>query len=213
MTMDVQTLRAEWVKTVDLVKLRINNLSFYAALEHAIPLAVDGDTLVLGMSTQHGADAGHFARPEHKNAVETAFAEVVGKKFKLRLIEGETTQDWEIIKSRDAKVAVVRETTYVKRDIESVDTQNWDSMYEYAAKAFSATQMRQLPQHKSRYLTEMLYALCDAMVQLNPDPADDHAQRLIAKVIDRVGHNAEVPPTMVALELERLLAWQRQQQG
>ncbi len=213
MTMDVQNFQAAWTKTVDLVKLRINNLSFYEALEHAIPLTVDGDTLVLGMATQHGADAGHFARPEHKNAVETAFAEIVGKKYKLRLIEGETIQDWEIVKARDAKVAVVRETTYVKRDVESVDTQNWDSMYEYAAKAFSAITMRQLPQNKARYLTEMLYALCDAMTQLNPDPADEHAQRLIAKVIDRVAHNSDVPGTMVALELERLLAWQRQQQG
>ena len=211
MSIDSKSLVTAWLRTVELVKLKITNISFYEALEHSIPLAVDGETLVIGMQSQYGSEAGHFARVEYKAAVENAFEEVTGLTCKLRVVEGETVQDWEIIKQRDAKVAVARETTYVKRDIEAADSQNWDSLYEYAAKAFSATHSRQLPQNKSRYLTDMLYVLSDAMIQLNPDPEDDHTQRMIAKVIDRVAHNADVSGTIVALELERLLAWQRQQ--
>jgi hypothetical protein len=36
---------------------------------------------------------------------------------------------------------------------------------------------------------------------------------MLARVIEKVASNAEVPGSLVALELERLRAWQRQNAG
>jgi hypothetical protein len=56
----------------------------------------------------------------------------------------------------------------------------------------------------------MLYALSDNMDRLMPEEPDEASERMLARVIDRVAGNAEVPATMVAMELERLRAWQKQ---
>ena len=202
-----------WAKTVDQIKLKINNISFWEALEHTVPIALEGDVLVIGLPPTAGSDAGHFARAEHRNAIDTAISQFAGRKISFRLIDGHTPADWEATKVRDQRAAALREDTYEKRDVESAQTQNWDVLYEYAARAYSSVQFRQLPQGKARYLTDMLYVMSDAVTQLSLDPTDELANRQLARTIDRVAHNADVPPTLVALELERLRAWQKQSEG
>jgi hypothetical protein len=43
----------------------------------------------------------------------------------------------------------------------------------------------------------------EAIERLCRDGLDEAAERMVAKVLDRVATNADVPPTVVALELER----------
>ncbi|MEP6755869.1 MAG: hypothetical protein ABJA67_10235 [Chthonomonadales bacterium] len=202
-----------WAQTVDQVKRKVNNISFWEALEHTVPVTLEGDVLVLGLPPNAGGDAGHFARAEHRNAIDVAASQFAGRKISFRLIDGCTLGDWEATKVRDQRAAAARETTYVKRDSESAQTQNWEVLYEYAARCYSNVQFRNLPQGKARYLTDMLYVMSDAVTQLNLDPTDEYGNRQLARTIDRVAHNAEVPPALVALELERLRAWQKQSEG
>jgi hypothetical protein len=51
------------------------------------------------------------------------------------------------------------------------------------------------------------------MNQLYPDQPDEATERLLARVLEKVGANADVPASLVALELERLRSWQRQSAG
>ena len=210
MSTDTTQLYQIWGSAVDQIKHKINNISFWEALEHAIPVALEGDLLVIGLPPEAGADAGHFGRPEHRNAIETALSGIIGRKISFRLIDGYTLADWESTKKRDERVAALRDTTYEKRDVEAAQTQNWDVLYEYAARAYSTVQYRQLPQGKARYLTDMLYVMSDAVSQLALDVNDELGQRQLARTIDRVANNADIAPTLVALELERLRAWQKQ---
>jgi hypothetical protein len=60
-----------------------------------------------------------------------------------------------------------------------------------------------LPQVKARYVFEMVELICDSIDRLCSGDIDEGTERLITKVIDRVATNAEMPPTAVALEVER----------
>ncbi len=66
--------------------------------------------------------------------------------------------------------------------------------------------MRQLPQSKARYLSEMLEATANLMDQIYPDDPDEATERHLARIIDRIASNADVPSTLFALELQRLRA-------
>jgi hypothetical protein len=202
-----------WKKVEDRVKDRVNHRSLWEVMEKAVGIAIEGDTFIVGLNARNFNEAGHMNVSEHKNAIEQAASTFAGRPLKLRIIEGDTLADWVSTKQRDERVAAMRTATYERRDRDQAASQNWDTLYDYVSRAYSALPMRSLPQSKARYLTDMLYVIGDAMVQLYPENPDESADRMLARVIEKVASNAEVPGTLVALELERLRAWQRQNAG
>jgi hypothetical protein len=193
-----------WAKTVDLVKDRVNNLSLWEAMEKATGITMEGNTFIIGLASNIFNLAGHLTVSEHRNAIETALSQIMGCPMKARIIEGTTLEDWNDTKRREARVAAMRETTYERREQQEAAAQSWDAVYDYIARSYSATPLRQLPQFKARYLNEMVQVIHDAMDNLYPPHPDETTERLLARVIDRVATCADVPSTVVALELERL---------
>jgi hypothetical protein len=202
-----------WQQTVSLCKDRVNSRSFWEALEQAVAITIEDDTLIIGLRPEIFNLAGHLNVSEHRNAVEQAAGSILGRRVSLRIIEGDTMADWLNRKARDARVAAHREATYERRDQQMAEAQSWDSLYDYVARAYSGTPLRSLPQSRARYTTEMVYVIAEAMDQLYPERPDENTERLLARVIDRVATNVELPSTLVAMEIERLRAWKRQNAG
>lgn len=202
-----------WKKTVDRVKDRVNHRSLWEVMEKSAGLAVEGDVFIVGLSARNFNEAGHMNVSEHKNAIEQAASSFAGRPLSVRVIEGDTLADWTTTKQRDERAAAMRSANYERRDHDDAAAQNWDTLYDYVSRAYSALPMRSLPQSKSRYLTDMLYVLSDAMTQLYPEQPDESTERLLARVVEKVGANADVPATLVVLELERLRSWLRQNSG
>lgn len=146
---------------------------------------------------------------QSRNTIERAIEEVTRLRLRLRVIEGESVSDWLATKQREAHVAALKEQGFARKDREASQTQDWDALYDYVARAWSGTSLRGLPQSKARYLSAMLYALAEALDTLYGDEPDEQAERHLAKILERVATNAEVPATLVALELDRLRAWRR----
>lgn len=199
-----------WPKVVDRVKDRVNSRSLWETMEKTVGIAIENGTLIVGLNSRVFNEAGHMTTSEHRNAIESAASALAGTPLKLRIIEGDSLADWLATQKRDERVAALREATYARRDKQEAASQNWDQLYDYATRTYSQLAMRQLPQMKARYLTDMLYVLAEAMATLYPDNPDDNTERLFARVIDKVAANADVPPALVALELDRLRAWQKQ---
>jgi hypothetical protein len=202
-----------WKKTVDRVKDRVNHRSLWEVMEKAVGIAVEGDTFIVGLNARNFNEAGHMNVSEHRNAIEQAASSFAGRPLKVRIIEGDTLADWTTTKARDERVAAMQSATYQRRDRDEAAAQNWDTLYDYVSRAYSALPMRTLPQSKSRYLTDMLYVLSDSMNQLYPEQPDESTERLLARVVEKVAGNADVPATLVCLELDRLRSWQRQNPG
>jgi hypothetical protein len=202
-----------WKKTEDRVKDRVNHRSLWETMEKAVGIAIEGDVFIVGLNARNFNEAGHMNVSEHRNAIEQAASTFAGRPLKVRIIEGDTLADWVATKQRDERVAAMRTVTYERQDRNEAAAQNWDTLYDYVARAYSALPNRSLPQSKARYLTDMLYVLSDAMNQLYGDQPDESTERLLARVVEKVASNADVPATLVALEIERLRAWQRQNPG
>jgi|DewCreStandDraft_4_1066084.scaffolds.fasta_scaffold76978_2 hypothetical protein len=200
-----------WNKTIAQAKDRVISIPFWQALECTRAIALEGDSLIIGLPSQHYNLAGHITIAEHRNALESVLRALLGRPIRIRLIEGDSLADWTLTKQREQRVAAHREATYERKDQEAALAQSWDAIYEYAARAYSATPLRQLPQNKARYVTDMLYALSDAMDNLYPDNPDETTERLLARVIDRIATNSDMPASLVAFELARLRAWRAQQ--
>jgi hypothetical protein len=193
-----------WAKTVEQVKLRVSHRSLWETLEKAVGIAIEDGILIVGMNARNFNEAGHMQTSEHRNAIETTASQLFGQPLKIRVIEGETLAEWEAAKVRDAKVAAMKATTYDRRDRESSTAQSWDGVYEHVAKSWSSLHARQLPQIRSRYLKEMATAVADAIDRFQPAETDEHAQRLIARIIDRIAGNIESPSALVAYEIDRI---------
>jgi hypothetical protein len=195
-----------WAKTVEQVKLRVNHRSLWETLEKTVGIAFDDGTLIVGMNARNFNEAGHMQTSEHRNAIESTASALAGKPLRIRVIEGETPAEWAATQQRDARVAAMRSATYQKKDKESTSSQSWDSVYDLVSKTWSGLHGRQLPQIRSRYIKEMVSAVATAMDELQPSDSDEHAQRLIARVIDRIAGNVESPSAMIAYEIDRMRA-------
>ncbi|NLI01540.1 MAG: hypothetical protein GX446_18850 [Chthonomonadales bacterium] len=193
-----------WRQTVDLVKDRVNHMSLWRTMEQTLGLVVEDDTLILAVPSRLINTASYLVSPEHRNAIEKCLAKVAGRPMRFRVIEGETIGDWESLKQREQRVRAMREAAYERTDRRAALAQSWDEVLEGAARAWSASALRALPQTKARYIRAMVHVINEAIGRLCPEGPDEAAERMIAKVIDRVATNADVPSTVVALELDRL---------
>jgi hypothetical protein len=192
-----------WAKTVEQVKLRVNHRSLWETLEKTSGIAIEDGILIVGMNARNLNESGHMQTSEHRNAIETTASQLAGQPLRIRIIEGETPAEWEALKLRDAKVEAMRSASYQRKDKESGAAESWDAIYDQVAKAWSSLHGRQLPQVRSRYITQMVSSVAQAMDKMEPSETDEHSQRLIARVIDRIAGNVEVPSAMIALEIDR----------
>jgi len=198
-----------WQETVRKAKDLISHRSYWEALENSVAVTIEGELIIVGMPPQASNLASFLTVSDHKNAIDRALAEVAGRPLKMRLIEGSTAADWENTKERDRHVKEMHKTTYDKRDREVAQAQSWETLYDLAARNYTNTRLRQLPQGKARFVKEMLGIVADAMVDLWPENPDEFTERQLARVIDRIANSAEVPAPYIAFELERLRADRR----
>ncbi|HSV73294.1 MAG TPA: hypothetical protein VLH79_05995 [Chthonomonadales bacterium] len=201
-----------WSRIASEAKNRVTNRSFWETIEKTVPLAMEGDTLIIGLSVRDFNLAGHLHTADHRNTIDRCASDVIGRPVRVRVIEGDTLAEWASTQRRDQAAIAMRERHFEERRSVEAEVQSWDLVYEQVARSYSGCANRQLPQGKARYLADMLYLLSEAVDRLYAAEPSETAERQLARVIDRVSTNADVPSTLVALELERLRAWQRQQQ-
>jgi hypothetical protein len=210
--MTAETLPAPeiWAKAVDRIKDRVNNRTLWETLEQAVGLTIEDNIFIIGLHPRIFNHSGLLTVPQHANVINAVLSELAGQPLRSRVIEGDTLEDWAFVKSREARAAVAQNRQYERREQQYAQSGSWDALLDEVSRAYSTTPLRQLPQSRARYLTDMLYTIADAMSTLYPDVPDDATERSLARVIDRVAQNAEVPAALVALEVERLRAWRTQ---
>lgn len=204
MASDILSPQQLWLCATDAVKDRINNRSLWETMEQAVGITLEDDVLIIGLNPRDINHASHLTVAEHRNAIERALSTLAGARLRFRVIEGQTLEDWALVKTRDARVAAHRTQTWDRRDRIEDTVQTWEGLLEEVARLYSSTPLRALPQSKARFLRQTLHVVRQAMERFGFDPADETAQRQLARVIDRIATSAEVPATLVALELDRL---------
>jgi hypothetical protein len=207
--MNTASLPMLWSNCVERLKDRINQRSFWEAVEQARPITIENDTLVIGLESGNYNLASHLQQAAHWNAILQTVSAVFGQPLHVRLIEGTTLADWDATKARDARVAEMKQTAATRQQAEFLQIEGWESVLEQIARLYSQMPYRTMPQGKARFANEALYMVVEAMDTLYPDDADEAAERSLARTLDRIAHSSEIPAPVLAFELERLRAWRR----
>jgi hypothetical protein len=208
--MNAASLPVLWANCVDRLKDRINNRSFWEALEATHAITIENNSLIIGIDSENFNHSSHILQTTTLNTVNRTIEEVFNKPLQLKLVEGATLADWEAYKAREARIAASKQAaaeTVVSAP--SAQSDSWEGVYEQLSRLFAQASHRSLPQGKARYANEALYLLVEAMDTIYPDPPDESAERNLARAIDRIAASADIPASIIAFEMERLRAWRK----
>lgn len=206
--MKASALNVLWANCVERLKDRVNNRSFWEALEVSHVVTLESDVLIIGLDGTNYSRSTHLQTNANAQHIASVVQEIFNRPLQVRVIEGITLADWEAAKARDARVQAMKQASYVHQ-VRDETQSSWDGLYEYIARMYMQTAHRALPQGKARYANEALYILVEAMDTLYPENSDDTAERSLARVLDRIASASEIPAPVLAFELERLRAWRQ----
>jgi hypothetical protein len=201
-----------WANCVERLKDRINNRSFWEALEACRPITVENDFLIIGLEAENYNRASHLQQVSNMHVINETVQEFFNRPLQVRIIEGSTLQDWELTKERDARVEAMKQSTVTRQIKQDAELTGWDGLYEYIARLYMQTPLRALPQGKARYANDALYTLAEAMDTLYPESPEEVVERSLARILERIANTADIPATVLAFELERLRAWRKASQ-
>lgn len=187
-----------WRGALEKVKVRLVQPGVWRAMEAARPLIVEGDSLVLGFPPSVAHEGGLLRDSKNTNVIEQALAEEAGRPLRLRLIEGETLDDWHAYQRRDQEAAALQKAAQERRRREASVEQGWDAISERLVRRYAEMPMRQLPQVQALYLEEAVLALAAAARRLLGENASEVDHRSFARVVEKVADRAQVPATLVA---------------
>jgi hypothetical protein len=95
-----QELEAVWSHVRERVKERVTGRSLYQALDLLTPIVMEGETLVLGMPSEHALLASHLNAPTVRRWMELFLEEAYGFRPQIVIIEGTTLQDWHLLSTQ-----------------------------------------------------------------------------------------------------------------
>lgn len=191
-----------WAKALPDIRNAVTGRGVWTALNASVPLSTEEGALVLGLPSNETELAGHLRMPQIRKVIEAEFLKHTGMNVNLRVIEGTKAEDWERMKRRDLEANRMQQAAMDRAKAEMSARTNWDSVYEVLSRNFSATQNKSLPQNRAKFYAESVKLVAqNRKDQVN---RDDLNERNFARCIERLAQYADIPSTVVAVEVLRL---------
>jgi hypothetical protein len=182
------------------------SLGVAEAMEQIVPITLDGDIFVCGMTTEKFPLSGLLNADQVRNTIENILRAAAKRPIHFEVIEGTTIADWNEIKERREKareaMVAMAEKRVEEHHFEDVIIQ----IIAELRKRVTGTPDRVLPQVRARLLLAVLPSLADAEDMLFRGEETHEARRTMARALERVSTFLEVPPYVLALEVERYRA-------
>lgn len=200
-----------WQRAMSAVKGRIIQPTMWRALEQLKPLVIEDNQLVLGLSSGLQYHASQLTSADRRNAVENVLSEMMGTRMSFRIIEGESLEDWEQAKVRDNVLRASEAAKRLTRDRDRHFEDSWEAVSDQVHREYSRVPLKQLPQNRATFLLAALPILDKARRRLltGENAAMEVNQRAYARLIEKVATLSDLPPTWVALELNRMTTSQK----
>ncbi len=200
-----QQVHQIWLKAAEKAKDRVVSPTFYRAVELGVGITIEGDVFVLGFSTADSSMAGHIRSSQHLATVEQSLSEVIGRKVRLKIVDGTTIEDYEnylkLQKMAEKSRTVMSDRRAAERQIELA----WEEVAEKITRGYAKLPLRQLPQTKGRFILDAFALLSEMVDKMGySEQSDEMQQRAIARVFDKFSTVVEVPAAMLAYEFFRL---------
>jgi len=173
------------------------------AMEHIVPIVLDGDIFVCGLPSKHFPLSGLLNAENVHNTIENILRNAAKRPIRFEVIEGTGQQDWQEIKDRRNKaqeaMVAIAERKVEQRHFDDVINQIVSEL----RSRVTGTADRALPQVRAQLMLSILPALADAEDVLFGSRETHDARRTMARALERVATFLEVPPFVLALEVER----------
>lgn len=182
------------------------SLGVSEAMEKIVPIMLDGDIFVCGFTTENFPLSGLLNADQVRNTIENILRSAAKRPIHFEVIEGTTVAEWQEIKDRRGKA---REAMVAMAEKRVEEHHFEDVIIQIVAelrKRVTGTPDRVLPQVRARLLLSVLPSLADAEDMLFRGEDTHEARRTMARALERVSTFLEVPPYVLALEVERYRA-------
>ena len=194
-----------WEETVRRVKEMELVPLLWKALDVSKALALEGDTLIVGIAPVDYHLAGHLEAHKNKLLIERALSEVLGRRATIRVIQGTKPEDWERLKQREEVTRAMMEARAEARRREMDLERFWRDVGDEINRKFMSTPHRHFPQVRAKFLLEVAVPM---LLEAEPRaremaPSEEVAERQLARAIDRVAELLGVPSSVLALEALR----------
>lgn len=191
-----------WKTILPKVREGVTGVGVWTALNSSRPVTLEGDVFVLGLPTGQTELAGHLKVMATKRLIETLAGQELGSTVVLRVIDGNTAEDWETQKRRDTQAKKLQEQAMQKMRAEMSARTNWEGVYEQLSRRYAAITQKSLPQNRARFLIEAVSLVAEA--RKNQESFDELGERNFARCLERIAQYAEIPAAIVATQvLER----------
>jgi hypothetical protein len=179
------------------------SLGVAEALQATIPIVLDENTFVVGLSSRDYPLSGHLTAENVRNTIEGILRQAARRYIHFEVIEGTTIEEWNEVKRRRARA---QEAVIAMAEKKGEEHHYEDVLNQIIAELrhrITACRDRALPQVRAQMMLDVVPSLGDAEEMLFHDPDSHEARRIMGRAIDRVAGFLDVPPVMLALEVER----------
>jgi hypothetical protein len=188
-----------WSEALPTIRQGVTGVGIWAALNATKPLLIVDNVAILGLPHEDSELAGHLKLPNVRRLIDKELSDRLGQPTTARIIDGVTLEDWERTKKRDAESRRLQEVALNKMRSELAAKSNWDSVYEQLSRRYAAVTNKSLPQNRARFLEEAIELVAEA--RKNQQQYDEMAERNFARCIERVSQYADVPSTIIAVQV------------
>ncbi len=186
-----------WNEALPTLRQNVTGVGVWAALNAAVPIALEDGALVLGiphMSTELG---GHLRIASTKRLIEQTVSGLVKSPVTLRVIDGTTDADYDLAKRRDAERRRLQEAEMAKLRAEMSAKTSWESVYEQLSRRFAAIPNKSLPQNRARFFEEAVNLIAEA--RQGQESWDEMGERNFARCLERLSQYSDVPSTLCGI--------------
>lgn len=215
-----EQLQALWEEIKRRVKALDLNRPLWRAIDVAVPITMDGRTLVIGLSSEHQHEASTFDIAENKTTLQKVLANVANKPLQLLVIDGTSEAEYQAWQERQ-RVADELRRRQVERlespgDEDELPTEEEDAQMATSVNRVMLQLNRELhlryrdTKNRSQSLTKARFLVAaladvheaeDRLEELDGSPA--LKERQVSRSLQKLGDMISVDPVLVALEYER----------
>lgn len=191
------------------------NRGLWDAVMAAVPVAVEDQTLVVGLKPQDMRHAGYMETATNRAMVEQILEGLTGRRLGLRVIEGTTSADWDRAKDRDQLMERRERIELGAREARRDSAEAWHDLQETLVRMFTSGTATRQPVDTARLLGSALRLLSDTDTRTraeDPEGTVLHDKQL-NRICDRLASYCEMSSTEVALHYLQLREGQRRGSG
>jgi hypothetical protein len=205
-----------WSKVTQMVLERSDRFGpLIQSLRAAVPMAWDGDTLIIGLSGVHAYLSGHLEAAANRHRVREVMKELTRRDVDYHLIEGTTLEDWEVVKKKEEiqrqKVEKRSAPQPVEAPVGSAPVEEalpagaWANFQQKLHFAWQLLGTRRtMPVARAEFLQEAIAIVSKAEAEAAAaGESEENMERLVTRAIERIAGMVDIPATAVALELIR----------